>query len=452
MSEVRYEALAELVKEVKRGAIAPVYLLYGDEFLCKSAFKALLDAVVPPKEQALNYEALDGATANIHEMVERLNTFPLLPGAKVIAVHGTNVFYSRVTVDDLLYRSREAFEKQSLKESARYFIRMLSVAGLSLEDVADEDRERLLDKCLRDGQKAAKEGFGPWLDRVVDYCLREQMSLPTHQDDADELNEAVVRGFPETNHLILATEFVDKRCKLYKTIKTIGVAIDCSVPKGDRVADKRQQKEVLKAHMRKTLRSVGKTMAPGGFEALYEKTGGGLRNFNNELEKLISFVGGRKEILADDIEDASQRTKQDPIYELSNAIGERDTHKALFLVDSLLKSNFFPLQILSAVTGQVRKLILARDFIRCEYGDGWKRDLSYGTFQKTILPELNKREGDLLASKAHPFVVYKALMHSDNYTLEELAGALEILLDADIRLKTSGHNARVVLEHAILRI
>jgi hypothetical protein len=44
------------------------------------------------------------------------------------------------------------------------------------------------------------------------------------------------------------------------------------------------------------------------------------------------------------------------------------------------------------------------------------------------------------------------LKQSHNYTLEELVGALEGLLDADIRLKTSGQHAKVVLENATLRI
>jgi DNA polymerase III delta subunit len=41
---------------------------------------------------------------------------------------------------------------------------------------------------------------------------------------------------------------------------------------------------------------------------------------------------------------------------------------------------------------------------------------------------------------------------SNNFTMAELTRALELLLDADIRLKTSGQNASIVLENATLRI
>lgn len=435
-TEISHKNLSKLLSEIEKGNVTPVYLLYGDEFLYKSVFKSLLDALVQPHHQDFNYEAIDGTTENIYEIIQSLNTFPLIPSAKVIAVHGTRIFYSAAAVDDLLHRSKEAFERQDLKKSARYFLQMLSATGKSLDDVKDEDRH----------------ADDAWLDQVIDYCVQEKTMAPVDQDDAEVLNDAILAGCPKTNRLVLTTDFIDKRRKLYKTISKIGVVIDCSVPKGEKAADKRQQQEALKARMKETLKKAGKTMAPGGFEALYEKIGPGMRNFNNELEKLIAFVGDRKKILPSDVETVSKRIKQDPVYEMTNAIAERDTRRAIFFLDSLLKNNFHPLPVLSAASNQIRKLVLAKDFVRSKYGSGWRQDLSYAAFQKMILPELEKREPDFLTSKAHPFTIHKTLKQSDNYTFEELINALEALLDADIRLKTSGQNAKIVLEYAILRI
>lgn len=467
-NEISYRDIPELLVEIKKGRVGPVYLLFGDEFLYKSAFRSLLDALVPPDYQDLNYESIDGATANVYEIIERLNTFPLIPSAKVIAVHGTRIFYSAVAVDDFLHRSRVAFERQDLNESARYLLHGLSAAGMSLDDVKDGNwiRSEVLSKTVSD--KRLKESFdadfptfqekeiehtdGMWLDQVIVYCVQQKMEVSVYQDDAEVLNDAILTGCPKTNHLVLTTDFVDKRRKLYKTVNNIGVAIDCSVPKGERAADKRRQQEALKAHIRETLRKEGKTIAPGGFEALYDKIEPGMRNFNTELEKLIAFVGDRKEVLPSDVEIVSKRTKQDPVYEMTNAIAERDTRRALFFLDSLLKNKFFPLQVLSAATNQIRKLILAKDFIRARYGSGWRQDLSYAAFQKTILPELEKRESDLLTKKAHPYAIYMTFKQTDNYALEELIGALEVLLDTDIRLKSSGQDAKIALEHAIMRI
>lgn len=450
MSELSYKALPELLAEIKAGTICPVYLLYGDEFLCRSAFKSVLDALVPPHHQDLNYEAIDGAGENVYEIIQHLNTFPLIPSAKVIAVRGTRVFYSAVVMEDLLGKSKEAFETQDLEESARYLLYTLSMAGISLDDVREGNWKGVSDKKLR--ERFEQDDNSGWLGQVIAHCVEEKMAVPVHQDDADVLNDAILSGYPETNYLVLTTDLVDKRRRLYKTIKKIGVVVDCSVPKGDRKADKDRQQAALKTHMKKILKKVGKRMAPGGFESLYEKIGPDMRSFDSELEKVVTFVGDRDEILPTDVETISKRTRQDPIYEMSNAVAERDTHKALFFLDSLLRSSVHPLQVLAVVTNQVRKLILAKDFIRSKSGGSWRKDLSYGGFKKMILPELEKREPDFLTDNAHPYAVYMTLKHSHNYTPEELMGAMELLLDTDIRLKSSGQNAKMVLEHAVLGI
>jgi DNA polymerase-3 subunit delta len=454
MPEITHRGLEKLLAEIEAGTSCSVYLLYGDEFLYKAAFKSLLDALVPAGHQDFNYEPLDGEKVKAHEIIERLNTFPLVPSSKVVAVHGTKVFCALAAADEFLRKSREAYEGRNFKEAGGYLLYVLSLAGVSIDEAADGNWRRVLDKDLVGNlDVAGKDGADtPWVDEVIRFCRQEGMTLAVSQDDAQVLNDAILKGWPETNHLILTSDMVDKRRKLYKTIKKKGGIIDCSVPGGGRTAEKRQQQDALQQHMKAALESAHKTVARGTFEALYEKVGPEMRRFNGELNKLVSFVGSRKEILPSDVEAVSKRTKEDPIYEMTNAIAEREVGKALFYLDNLLKNNLFPLQVLVAATNQIRKLMLARDFSRGRHGGAWRRDLSYAAFQKTVLPQLQKHESDLLAGNAHPYAIYMTLKHSDNYTFEELARALETLLDADLRLKRSGQDSKMVLERAILRI
>jgi len=452
--ETPYSALPDLLAEVKGGDIRPVYLLHGDEFIYKSAFKSLLNAIIPPEHQDLNYETLDGASENVYGVVQRLNTFPMIPSAKVIALHETRVFYSSVVMNDFLRRSQEAFEAENLREAAHHFLHMLSMTGMSIHDAQERNWKGVSDDELREYLEVTgeeKDGEG-WLDQVISYCIQEKLKVPVFQDDAEVLNHAILTGYPETNHLVLTADVVDKRRKLYKTIKKLGVVVDCSVPKGDRKAEKQKQQEALRGHMKKVLGEAGKSMAPGGFEALYEKVGGNIRSFSSELDKVVTFVGEQGEISASDVETISERTRQDPIYEMSNAVAERDIFKALFFLNSLLQNNVHPLQVLAVVANQIRKLILAKDFVRSKSGSGWQQDFSFARFQKTLLPKLEEHESALLTSNVHPYAVYMTFRQSSNYTMRELTMALELLLDTDIRLKTYGQEAKFVLENAILRI
>ena len=371
MPEVSYDTLSRVVSDIRDGKTAPVYLLYGDEYLCKSACKAVLDALVPsPKAQRSNCEKLDGASASMSEIIAHMQTFSLFPGRKVVVVFGA----------------------------------------------------------------------------------KEHMIVMEDENDATVLCEAIEHGLPVENSLILVLELVDKRKRLYKAIKKTGVVIDCSLSKGARAAEVRRQKDILGGLLAERLGQAGKTAAPGTFDALFERTGADLRTFDGEVEKLISFVGQRKTVTVDDVETALEKSRQDPVYELGNAVGERVVGKVLSHVGGLLQANLYPLQILSAVAGRIRKLILSKDAMNALPQGKWKPGMTFPVFQRVVLPELAKRRSDLTAGKTHPFVLYKTFVHAENYSLEELIRALEYCLEADQCLKTTGRPPRLVLEDLVIKV
>jgi len=266
------------------------------------------------------------------------------------------------------------------------------------------------------------------------------------------LNEFLSSGIPQGNHLILIAETVDKRKALYKSIKKIGVIVDCTLADGSSAADKRRRQTFFKARMNEVLGRAGKTMASGVFEALYEKVGPDLRMFDTEIEKLVSFAGERKKVLPEDVQEATKKTKQDPIYEMTNALGEKDAEKTLAVIDGLLESGLFPLQIVSAVANQIRKLLLAKDLVERQTDRQWKRGMAYGTFQSFVYPALQQEKENPLPAGAHPFVLYKTLSQADKYSLHELLRALDRCLWADEQLKTTPRSPKLILERIVLEI
>lgn len=453
MSEVSCDALNSVLEAIKGGESPCVFLMHGDEFLVKSACKSLLDALLPSSiEQKSNCESVDGMSASVHEIIERMQTFALFPGAKVVLVFGTRLFYSKQSSDELLRKSKEALEKPDIKMAARYFLQVLGLMGLSLEEVLDLGAKKFLDKTSVRGEMGLEEKEGLWITELVNYCMGEHMGVPGQEDDGEVLCDAVRAGLPKGNYLILAAESVDKRKRLFKTIKKTGVVIDCSIARGARAADRRQQKEILKTHLAKVVERVGKTTTPGTFDALFENTGADLRTFNSEVDKLVTFVGDSEVITASDVDNASEKTREDPVYELANAIGERVVGKALSHVDGLLKANLFPLQILSTVINQIRKLILSKDVAGRLARGKWRKGMDYRAFQRAVLPELQKHEGLLPTANVHPFVLYKTLMQAEKFSFDELTRGLESCLDTDRQLKSSRQDPRLVLENLVIRL
>jgi DNA polymerase-3 subunit delta len=241
--------------------------------------------------------------------------------------------------------------------------------------------------------------------------------------------------------------------------------------------------------MNAMLTAGNKSMGQSTYMALYEMTGFDLRAFSSNLEKLISYVGDRQEITITDVESVLQRTKKDPIYELTNALADRKPEPALFFLNSLLTSGIHPLQVFTALINQIRKLLLVKDFVASPFGSDWQAACPYDYFQRRVIPAIveydrnlldhlngwqtmldeethtqktgsrakskkkkSKLTTDLLIAKnpKNAYPIYQLLKKSERFSKEDLITAFETLNAADKKLKTGGQSARLVLEKLIL--
>jgi DNA polymerase-3 subunit delta len=485
MPVINYKELNQYIQELGDNPFAPVYLIYGEEMLAKNAFDALLDVVLPASQRSLNYEPLDGSQENIHDVVSRVNTYSLLPGVKVIALRDSKIFYAGQDKDRLLENAKKAYDDDNIKKAAGHLRALMGRLNLTYEDIGRSDRESSL------GQSSSLGADDAWLDDIIAYCRENNLSVPAARDDSRSLQLAVEKGFPANNHLIITTDMVDKRRALFKALSSKGVVIDCSVPAGDRRADRVVQEAVLADRMKAMLAAGNKTMGQSTYLALYEMTGFDLRVFSSNLEKLISYVGDRREITITDVESVLQRTKKDPIYELTNALADRQAGAALFFLESLLSAGIHPLQVFTALINQVRKLLLAKDFVESPFGGAWQAACPYDYFQKQVIPSMVEYDRDLLEhldawqtlldEQAHPqktktrakgkkkksksatdlllaknpknaYPIYQLLKKSERFSKAKLIDAFETLNAADKKLKTGGPPARLVLEKVILEI
>lgn len=486
MSEFKFKELGNylktLSKDEAKNKFAPVYLIYGEELLYKKALDILLSAVLPDtSSRALNYESFEDTGKNIYEVIEKLNTFSLIAGEKVIALYDSRIFYSKHDTESILKKAEEAYADNKIKKAAEYVVSVLGLLNLSLEDVckADGAARLKLNNSLNENK---------WLDKLIGYCIDKRVAIPDVEDNDKVLQKAVEKGFPKGNHLIITADMVDKRRGLYKAINKNGIIIDCSVPRGQTRSDKIAQEAFIKEMMRNILGKAGKTVDNNAYVAMYEMTGFDLRTFVNNLEKLISFVGDRENITIEDVRNVLKRTKSDPIYELTTAISGRDTQDALFFLNSLLSSEFHYLQIFTAITNQIRKLLIVKEFVESPYGREWHAGIQYNKFRSSIMPAIQehdsallkqledweniiskddasnkKKKGkskksklntDLLIAKNpnNPYPVFLLFSKSERFTKEELLDSIEYMSKADLRLKSTGQNPKLVMEDVIFHI
>lgn len=227
-------------------------------------------------------------------------------------------------------------------------------------------------------------------------------------------------------------------------------------------------------------------MAPDAFAALRDLTGFNLRAFHHSLEKLAAYTGERTAITAEDVTSLLPRTKQDPIYELTGAVFDKNIPQALFLLNSLLSGAepMHPLQVLAAIINQTRRLLIIRDFMNNDRNRTWRPGMPFDAFKRNTLPAVEKydagirehlirqegmlSDGDhgrkpdkkkqpsselmIATNPANPFPTYKNFKKADNFSTPELLAALTELAEADQRLKSSSLAPQLILENLIIRI
>jgi DNA polymerase-3 subunit delta len=491
MAVIAHTRLQEYIDQSQVSNFAPVFLVHGEELLCKRALDTLLAALLPGKARDLNYEPLDGTDAQVPEALEKVNTFSLLAATKVVALLDATVFYSQVEPAEFLRKSSEAHQRGDLKRAAVPLLTLLSRKGLSFEDIDAGNRAKSL------GAAAPESGEDTWLEDVLAYCRENALKIPARSDPAKLLQNAVEKGFPKHNHLIISTDRIDRRHGLYKALEKHGVVVDCAVPKGDGRADRQAQEAVLLDQAGTMLSGTGKELAPAAFRAMVEMTGFDLRTFSNNLEKLASYVGPRTRIEAEDVAHVLSRTRIDPLYEFTNAVSEGNPPAALFYLDSLLSGGDIdhPLQLLAAMANQARRLLVFRDFLESPQGRAWRPGCSYGQFQSRVMPAVREFDrllaerleawrgelaqsadpsaGATVKSKAKkkkakkksaaagshlmmtgrgksPYPIYLTLQKAERFPKRRMVEILAHLQQADRRLKSAGGDPKLVLEEAVL--
>ena len=484
MSEIQYQHIEKYISNLSEKDFSPIYLIFGEEFFCQKALTILSEKLLMGENRDVGYELLEGDPANTVEAIDRVNTFSMLAEKKVVVLSNSRIFYEKNNSATLIENARQAVKDNDLKKGAKIFLDFLSINSIKFEDVAVSDPA----KIINIPQEESDDGL--WINQILDYCTQNSLTVASGKSSMDRMQSAIEKGFAEKNHLIITAEYVDKRRLLYKLIKEKGAIVDCSVPKGERKADKDAQNAILNQQLNKILAESGKTIDQDAFQALQELTGFDLRVFHGNVEKLIDFVGERKHISTEDIHTLLKRTKSDPIFEITNAVSDRNGEKALYYVHFLLSGGIHPLQILSAIINQVRKLMICRSFVEKLQLKGWHDKISYPEFNRLILPmvvdldrifleeimkwedmlkpqklEIDSKKKKKTASTVKPgtdlviaknpknaYPIYQLMLKSALFSIPELTEAMTALYEADTRLKTTAQDSKLVLEKTIITI
>ncbi|MBR5508919.1 MAG: DNA polymerase III subunit delta [Lachnospiraceae bacterium] len=224
---------------------------------------------------------------------------------------------------------------------------------------------------------------------------------------------------PESTCLILIESEVDKRGKLYKNIKNIGRVVEF----------KRQDERTLARWVLGTLKKEGKNITEETMHLFLGRTGSDMENIEKELEKLLCYTLGRDVITTMDVEAVCTEQTENRIFDMVQAITEKDQRKALDLYADLLAMKEPPMRILYLITRQFNQLLQLKSLS----GQGLDKS------------ELAKKAG------VPPFALGKYQAQCRKFSTEQLRRAVEDCVETEEKVKTGQMDDQISVELLIIK-
>ncbi len=421
-----------------------IVLFFGERFLCREAAdtfqKWLLER---PAGGAVN--VIDGDAEDCGRTLGQLLNFSLLPGLQIFRVTDSRLFHSKQVASSIWGRVEQA--KASGKDAAcrRHLLSFLSLAGLTpddlLNEMSGEQWQGLFGFARPDGDLG-------WTSELL-AAASASVKTGGVSDIAGRYVEAFKKGGPPANVLILCAEAVDKRKQLFTFIKKEGLVVDCSVASGVGAAAQKGQKEVLREMVFKTLEAFQKKIAPKAMEALFERVGFHPVAVVMETEKLALFAADRDLITVEDLDAMVGRTREDALFELTDAFGKRQVARTLLVLNHLQDQGIHGLAILATMRNYLRKMLIFRS-LQLGTQPTWQSGMNAGHFQKVYLPALKESGEWSELLKGHPYALFMSFSRAQEYSCPVLKKWLGQLLQAEFRMKGSPLPPELVLEELFL--
>lgn len=373
--------------------LRPVFGLLGDAFLQDQVLQQILDWTLPAEDRQMNCETLSGETTSLVAFSTACTSLPFFADRRVLILKRAERLdgMGRAAGDTTEGTSKGKRGKQSTSRFAEIIQTLPATTTLILCRTAE----------------TPEPGTRP-----ATRCI----SAPA--DNAIEAGSTALGP---------------------------GVLVDCTIgPK---------QTGLVIAALNKVVTERGYSIAPNVLHLLVERGGHDILHLQSELEK-CALRAGAGPITEAIVEEMTRRVPQDTIYNLTDAVADRNATRALHLLEELLDQGEAPARVLSLLVRQFRLLLQARALLGAGLplnGSAMKR---LPTSLADLLPQNQNDNLPAILQQAE-WRTRQLPAQAKRFTEQQLQNGLEEALSTDLAMKGiegEGRDERGLLESLIVRL
>jgi DNA polymerase-3 subunit delta len=249
-------------------------------------------------------------------------------------------------------------------------------------------------------------------------------------DAADRLLAGIDAGLAAGSALVFAAtgegaaDKVDKRVRGYKGLAGRGAVLELNEQKPDDLLHWLGEKAA----------EEGKKLDADAARLLLDRAGHDMGGLRAELDKAVLYCMDRDRIRAKDLEQLVGKTRDDAVWDVTEAVSRGDAARARELVRDLEAGGTHPLVVLTFLVRQARHLLQARLL----WEDAGKPPFrNFQSFQSRAIFEsgtFGKGADDV--TTMHPFAAFKRFEAASQHEVAQLRGVMARLRRAETELKT----------------
>jgi len=233
-----------------------------------------------------------------------------------------------------------------------------------------------------------------------------------------------IHKIPSTSILIVHSQHIDLRTKVFKAFDKY-ITISAKQPAGYWEIDKWLNAELRRLRIKSSRETI--SLFSSKIEADYYTA-------YNELEKILIYIGDKKVITPEDVETCMENNRASSIFELQNAIGNRDKKRALTILHNYLQAEEGKNSILLIV-------MLTRFFQII-----WK--VKYLTAKGLLVSDIQSN----YLKEVHYSFRKDYIAYANNFRNIKMSHIFDLLLNSDYKLKSTDIEASVLLTKLVVEL
>jgi DNA polymerase III subunit delta len=269
------------------------------------------------------------------------------------------------------------------------------------------------------------------------------------QSALEQLSEVLAGNLGTEVIFLISAIDVDKRRSFYKTlVKRAEVEVFDKLD-SSRSGWEEEATELVQAHAKKRNLQFDND----ALDLFVLLSGGDTRQIDNELEKIDIFLGEQRRVNVDVVRELVPLSRAGVIFELGNALAERDLQRALTLVRRLLDQGETAIGILLvAILPTVRNLLLAKDLME-------RHRLSRPHVPFQFISAINRLPVSATAhlprkkdGSVSGYALGIAAQNAHRFETKQLMAGMQACLEANLKLVTSQLDHELILTEVVVKL